>query len=61
MPESDVIHTRKIAHLRVHVERAIGRVKEFYISKNTLPTTMWDSIMKLLMFVACCVTPPLVS
>ena len=34
MPESDVIHTKKIAQLRVHVERAIGRVKEFHILKK---------------------------
>jgi len=38
MPESDVIQTRKIAHLRVHVERAIGRVKEFqeYIARHNV-------------------------
>ena len=40
MSASDVIITKKIAHLRVHVERAIGHVKEFHILKNTLPATM---------------------
>lgn len=36
MPASDVIITKKIAHLHVHVERAIGRVKEFHILKDTV-------------------------
>jgi len=31
MAASDVFLTRKIARLRVHVERAIGRIKEFRI------------------------------
>ena len=42
MPESDVILTKKVAHLRIHVERAIGHVKDFRILKDTLPATMWD-------------------
>ena len=29
MPVNDVFLTRKIAHLRIHVKRAIGRVKDF--------------------------------
>ena len=63
MSASDVIITKKIAHLRVHVERAIGRVKEFHILKNTLPATMWDSINEVV-YVCCMLTnfnPPLVS
>ena len=31
MPAEDVILKKKIAQLRIHVERAIGRVKEFRI------------------------------
>ena len=31
MANEDVILTKKIAQLRVHVERAIGRVKNFHI------------------------------
>jgi len=31
MAAEDVILTKKIAQLRIHIERAIGRVKEFRI------------------------------
>ena len=40
MPANDVILTKNIAHLRIHVERAIGRVKEFHILQNVLPAAM---------------------
>ena len=63
MPESDVILTKKVAHLRIHVERAIGRVKDFRILKDTLPATMWDSINEIV-YVCCMLSnfsPPLVS
>ena len=29
MPETDILLTRKIAHLRIHVDKVIGKVKEF--------------------------------
>ena len=63
MPESDVILTKKIAHLRIHVERAIGCTKEFHILKSTLPSTMWDSINEII-YVCCMLSNfslPLVS
>ena len=54
MPVIDVLLTRKIAHLRIHVERAISRVKDFRILQHTLPATMWDSrLMRLYMCVVC--------
>ena len=56
MPVGDVILTRKITHLRIHIERAIGRVKEYHILQNVLPATMWNSINEV-----CCMLPPLVS
>ena len=31
---------RKIASLRIHVERAIGRIKTYTILKHTLPITL---------------------
>ena len=62
MPADDVLLTKKIAQLRVHVERAIGRIKEYRILHNTLPATMWDSINEVI-YVCCMMTnfsPPLV-
>jgi len=44
LPANDVFLTKKMARLRVHVERSIGRVKQFM---DTLPASMWDSICHL--------------
>ena len=62
MPASDVFATRKIARLRVHVERAIGRIKDYRILQGTLPASMWDSFSNTI-YVCCMLTnfgPPLV-
>ena len=40
LPAEEVKSGRRIASLRIHVERAIGRIKNFTILKNTLPITM---------------------
>jgi len=42
MASEDAILTKKITQLRVHMERPIGRVKNFHILQNVLPATMWD-------------------
>ena len=55
MPVNNVLLTRKIAHLRIQVERTIGRVKEFWILQHTLPATMWDSINEVI-YVCCMLT-----
>jgi hypothetical protein len=34
MSRKDVITTKKVANLRIHVERAIGRLKQFRVIKN---------------------------
>ena len=40
LPVSDVRKGRKISSLRVHVERPIGRIKNFAILKGTVPLSM---------------------
>jgi len=47
MSVNDVLHTRKIVHLQIHVERAIGRAKQHRILQHILPASMWDSVNKL--------------
>ena len=44
---SDETETRKIAALRVHVERAIGRIKNFKIIKNVFPLKMSSDLNKI--------------
>ena len=44
--------TRRIAAVRIHVERAIARVKSFRILKTTLPLSMAAEINKI--WVICC-------
>ena len=40
LPADEVEHGRSIASLRIHVERAIGRIKNYTILKGTLPITI---------------------
>ena len=40
LPQEEVQKGRKIALLRIHVERAIGRIKTFSILKQTIPISM---------------------
>ena len=40
LPAEEVKSGRKIASLHIHVKRAIGRIKNFSILKNTLLITM---------------------
>ncbi|XP_065884580.1 uncharacterized protein [Dysidea avara] len=58
----DVMRTKKIAKLRIHVERAIGRIKEFRILQSPICATMWDSINEIIYICAmlCNFSPPLV-
>ena len=62
IPVEDVNITKKIAQLRVFVERAIGRVKEYRILQGVIPSAMWDSLNEVI-YVCCMLTnfsPPLV-
>ena len=63
LSKKKVIVTRKIAHLRIHVERAIGRIKLFNILTHVVPLTLiphfehvWGACCALTLF-----HPPLVS
>ena len=40
LPPKEVEEGRRIASLRIHVERAIGRMKNFSILKGTIPISM---------------------
>ena len=47
--EKEVAKTKQIANLRIHVERAINRIKTYRILKSPLPLTMLhcvDDIIK---------------
>ncbi len=40
LPNEEVLQGRQIASLRIHVERVIGRIKNFAILKQTIPITL---------------------
>ena len=52
----DVLRTKKIAKLRIYVERAIGSIKEFRSIHPVIPATTWGSIDKLVYAYSCYVT-----
>jgi len=57
------IRTKQIARLRIHVERAIERVKKFRLLGKRIPLSL-SSVINQLVFVACCLVNfqnPLVS
>lgn len=55
--------TSRVANLRIHVERAINRVKTYRILKNTLPITMSPHIDDIILTCAalCNIKPQLIS
>lgn len=40
LSESELVETRRIASIRIHVERAMERIKNFHIFDRTLPSSM---------------------
>ena len=40
LPASEVLEGRKIASVRIHIERVIGRIKNYSILKGTLPISL---------------------
>ncbi|XP_062597590.1 uncharacterized protein LOC134259012 isoform X2 [Saccostrea cucullata] len=47
MPQSDVDLTQKIAAHRIHVERAIRKIRTFKIVSHCIPTSIFGSINKV--------------
>lgn len=48
LTNEEVTHTRRIAHARIHVERAIRRLKVFKILSQTVPINLVPKIDKIL-------------
>lgn len=61
--QSEILKTRKIASLRIHVERAIERMKNFNILSKTVSLTFWPLLYQTLLIVAvfCNLQPPLLK
>ena len=55
LSENEVVTTRHIASLRIHVERAMGRIKNYHIFDRALPATM-TTIADRIFFVCCVLT-----
>ena len=47
LTQEEVTSTQKIARLRIHVERAIGRIKQYHIFDGVLPLTLLGTINQL--------------
>ena len=61
--KENVLKTKKIANARIHVERAIGRLKWFNLLRNTIQITLIPLIDDILIVCAalCNLLPPLVN
>ena len=55
LTEHDRVETRHIASVRVHIERAIGRIKNFHILQ-LVPNSMHGSANQIFLFVHSLVT-----
>jgi len=63
MPAEDVVKTQEIASLRIHVERAINKVKNFHIWDSIVPLSLFDIVNQMWTVCAhlCNVQDPIVS
>lgn len=52
--EDELISSRRIASLRIHVERAMERIKKFHIFDRILPASLTDIADRLFLFVVVC-------
>ena len=53
LSEKELIVTRRIASLRIHVERAMERIKNFHIFDKNIPVSLTDIADRI--FFVCCV------
>ena len=63
LDEHEMIETRRIASLRIHVERAMERIKNYHIFDWVLPVTLTD-VSEQIFFVCAALSnflPPLCS
>ena len=63
LDNEEVLKTRRIASLRIHVERCMGRIKNYHIFDGVMPLSMMD-IANQMFFVCAVITnfnPPLCS
>jgi hypothetical protein len=58
-----VEQTRRIANLRIHVERAMERIKNFRIIQGVMPISMSERVSKIVFVVCalCNLLPPLIQ
>lgn len=47
MPESDVLRTQQIASLRIHIERAINKIKNFHIWDGVIPLNLMGVVNQM--------------
>ena len=53
--ENDHVKTQRIVSVRIHVERAIGRVKKFKILES-IPNSMHNMANQIFLYVHCLLT-----
>ena len=60
---AEIKESQTIAHVRIHVERAIQRIKKFKILRNEIPLTLHGSVNQI--WTVCCIfcnyMPPLIQ
>ncbi|XP_062567145.1 uncharacterized protein LOC134229407 [Saccostrea cucullata] len=63
LTKSEVEKTRRIANLRIHVERAMERIKNFKIIQGVVPISLHDKVSKIVFVVCalCNLMPPLIQ
>ena len=63
MPAEDVVRTQEIASLRIHVERAINKIKNFHIWDGVLPLSLFGIVNQMwtVCIYICNVQDPIIS